>query len=205
MQYFTPFPKVFYDQSGRVPGNPIIATNIMVRAKLRDSIKKNALVYYTYDVKDTDTPEIVAEKYYGDANRHWIVMFANNIIDPFYDWVLPNPEFIKYIIAKYGSVAVAQSTIDHYTKTIQKYDSSYRTTTSNVFTIDKTTYDALPDTEVDTINLKNGTTVIQTITRQAVKAYDYEFDLNEAKRKIILLDKKYAGILENELKALMAL
>jgi len=32
-----------------------------------------------------DTPEIVAEKFYGNSYRYWIVLLSNNIIDPQWD------------------------------------------------------------------------------------------------------------------------
>lgn len=204
MQYFANLPKIFYDLSGKKPAVPIIATNILARAHLMKMITDNALIYYTYDVKDSDTPEIIAEKYYGDSGLHWLVLFANNVVDPFYDWVLQYDDFVAFLIGKYGSIPVAQTTIDHYTKTISKYDSQSGDTFTQVYVIDQTTYNSLPDSEIDTVNLSNGTTVTITTTRQQVMAYDAETTKNESKRTIKLIDKQYVGEIVKELKTLMA-
>ena len=205
MLYFNQLPKIYYDLTGKIPANPIIVTDIMARAKIIDSIKTNTLVYYEYDVKDTDTPEIIAEKYYGDASRYWIILLTNNIVDPFYDWVLPYNEFSKYIIGKYGSIQTAQTTIDHYIKTITKKDSSSGVISSDSYIIDNTTYDVLPDTESDDVNLSNGSTVTITTTRGVVYQYDNEFSINESKRRIKIIDKKYVGQIEKELKDMYTL
>ena len=42
-----------------------------------------------------DTPEIIASKYYGDPEKHWIVLLANDIINPFFDFPLNYQEFEK--------------------------------------------------------------------------------------------------------------
>jgi len=54
-------------------------------------------------VKDGETPELLAHDFYGDANRHWIILLANDIIDPFYDWVLQDIHLSKYVTKKYGT------------------------------------------------------------------------------------------------------
>ena len=48
---------------------------------LKDNVKENILGFDYYDVKDGETPEMIAHKYYGDVNLHWIVLIANDIID----------------------------------------------------------------------------------------------------------------------------
>jgi hypothetical protein len=200
--YFQSLPKIFYSLSGKKFITPSVTVNIMTRAKLLDSVKTNSFVYYTYDVKDTDTPEIIAEKYYGDSSLHWIILLANDIIDPLYDWVMPSNEFNKYIIGKYGDIPTAKTTIDHYIKTITKYDSQSGDTTAKVYTIDLSTFNSLPDSEFETVNLQNGYSVEITITRGIVYSYDQEQSDNEAKRNIKIIDKQYTGQLQTELRNL---
>jgi hypothetical protein len=52
-------------------------------------------------MQEGDTPEIIASKYYGDPERHWIVMLANDTINPFFDYSLDYPVFSKYLMDKY--------------------------------------------------------------------------------------------------------
>lgn len=201
MLYFQSFPKIFYSLNG---GPPIVVTNITKRVRVRDVVKNNGFVYYTYQVQDTDTPEIIAHKYYGDPNRYWIILLTNDIIDPYYDWVLPYPVFQKYIVKKYGTIAAAQVAIDHYEKIITKTDSSTNTTTTQVFQIDLDTYTALPTTSTTVVNLTTGGTVTIVTTKNSVTSYDQEVADNEKKRTIKLIDKQFVSQIEAELKALLS-
>ena len=70
----------------------------MARASVIPSVLNNALVYYSYDVQDGDTPEIIAYKYYGDVNRFWIVLYCNQLNDPQWDWPLSSNKFKTNII-----------------------------------------------------------------------------------------------------------
>lgn len=201
MLYFEQFPVVFYSLDG---GPPILITNIMARTRIKQIVLDTAAVYYTYQIKESDTPEIIADKYYSDPNRYWIILATNMILNPFYDWPLTYNNFQNFIVGKYGSIATAQAQIDHYEKQIVSVDSVTSASTTKVFTIDYATYLALPALEVDTYNLKNGASVTITITKNAVTSYDYEHDLNEAKRTIKILDNSYVSQIEAELKAIFA-
>ena len=116
MAYFDNLPNMLYDLSGVSPLKPIVIKNILARAKIRETLKNPSLIYYTYNIKGTDTPEIIADKYYGNSNRHWIILLANDIVDPQYDWPLSDTEFGKYIISKYRSISNAKTSIHHYEK-----------------------------------------------------------------------------------------
>ena len=63
MQYFNSLPKIRYVDQNNVT---TVYTNLMARASVIPSVLNNALVYYSYDVQDGDTPEIIAYKYYED-------------------------------------------------------------------------------------------------------------------------------------------
>lgn len=201
--FFTNFPKVYYDLLGIEPVSPIVVTNILPRIRMLTSIRLNSYVYYSYDIKDTDTPEIIADKYYGDPNRNWIVLMANDIIDPYYDWPLRLETFAAYVEGKYGSIAASEVTINAYQKTISTLDSSTGLTTDKTYSIDQTTYNALPTTSFQVLNLQKGGTVSITITKSILYAFDYEDQINEAKRNIAIIDKVYVPQLEKELKALL--
>ena len=123
MAFFQNFPTFPYDIEGTRPNKYRLATDIFCRVKMLDSIKNQTLVYYYYDIQEGDTPEIIAGKYYDNPNRHWIVLLANDIIDPIYDWPLTYQNFINYVKGKYGSIENAQTTVHHYEKIITKIDS----------------------------------------------------------------------------------
>ena len=126
-------------------------------------------------------------------------MFANNIVDPFYDWPLSDQNFVAFIKSKYTTISNAQTTYHHYEKVITKTDSFTKTITSNSYVVDYNTYLSLPAVaEYQTINLKDGNTVQIETSRNAVTNYDYESQLNESKRKIKIIDKVYVPQIEKE-------
>jgi hypothetical protein len=205
MLYFNTLPRTFYDLSGNQTLKPIVVANILARMKIREAIKNSTLIYYTYNIKETDTPEIIADKYYDDPNRHWIVLFANDIVDPQYDWPMSYSVFEKFIIAKYGSLETAKTTNHHYNKIITKLDSFTGFVTVTKYEIDAGTYASLPATSNEVINLTGGGTVTITTTKEAISQYSYEESLNESKRVIKIIDKSYAVQIENEMKEIFGL
>ena len=101
--YFSAFPKIYYDAKG--DDNPKVVTNLLRRVAIRTKVKNNVMLYDTYDVKNGETPEIIADKFYGNPERHWIVLGFNQIVDPQWDWPLQYPTFIKYVDNKYRANA----------------------------------------------------------------------------------------------------
>ncbi|MBO7044723.1 baseplate wedge protein 53 [bacterium] len=65
-----------------------------------------------YKIKDYDTPENICLRLYNDSSLAWILLYMNDIIDPFYDWPLNNGELRKYMVSKYGSEHLGD--IHHY-------------------------------------------------------------------------------------------
>jgi len=198
MQYFDTLPKIIqYDDKGI--GR--VFTNLLARASVIPELLKNPAIYYSYDIQEGDTPEIIAHKYYGDSYRYWIVLLANEILDPQWEWPMSGQVFNNYLTAKYGDINV-YSTTHHYEKTITQYDFGTNTTTSNTVEIDEDTYTSLEET-TKTFSLPTGDVSV-TISKNAVSYYDYESKLNESKRTINILNSNYVNQLETELKKLMS-
>jgi len=198
MRYFEKFPKVGYDLSTSATSKPINVTNIMVRTGFRQNIFTDARLYYGYNLSEYDTPEFIANEYYNDPNRHWMVLQANKVVDPQYDWLLSTNAFNDYLISKYGSIEIAQTTIHHYSKTITKTDSATGFITIFNYIIDETSYNALPDYDLRVLTLQNGGEVRIEVTREIVYCYTYENEENEKKRNINLIDKVYTTTIEDE-------
>lgn len=202
-KFFDTYPALLYDVLGTRDGTYKAGTNVLTRVKILDTIKASSSLYYDYSIQDGDTPEMIADKYYGDPELHWVVLYMNEISDPFYDWPLDYSNFIKYIKNKYGSIENSQTQVHHYEKILERYDSTSQITTTSVVTIDLTAYNSIPDVQNNTFNLSNGTTVTETITRKIVYAWDQELADNEAKRNIKLLRKEYVGSIKNQFQSLM--
>ena len=197
MQYFDTLPRIIKTDANR---NSVIMTDLMARCSIIPEILKNPMVYYDYDVQDGDTPEIVAYKYYGDSYRYWIVLFANQITDPQWDWPLSSNDFDVYIANKYQTFN-PYNTIQHYEKIITQYDASTQITTTKNIIIDEDTYNSLI-TGTTTYTLPTGSVTITT-SKSAVSYYDYELNLNESKRNIKILNSIYVDELEKQFTELM--
>ena len=114
-QYFDLFPKIKYDINGD-GHNTETVTNIFKRIGILREVLSNAGSYVLYEIEEGETPEILAEKVYNDAGAGWIILYANKIIDPQFDWPMSDQVLKGYIISKYGSVENAQITYHHYEK-----------------------------------------------------------------------------------------
>lgn len=196
MRYFSTLPKVLVTDSDR---NTNYVTDITVRANIINETFNNPLSYYKYDIKDGDTPEIIAEKYYGDPYRYWIVLMVNNIIDPQFDWPMKSAVFNEYVADKYTPSELAS--IHHYEKTITQKELATNTLTSYTYQID---YDEFIANEQDTTSytLPSGS-VLYKMEKKAVTMYEYELNLNESKRTIQLLNRDYLYDFESQFQSLM--
>lgn len=209
MLYFDTLPKVITLDNNN---NPTVATNLLARASILQNLINNPALFYKYDIQDGDTPEIVASKYYGNPYRYWLIMFANQLIDPQWQWPLSSQQFEAYITKKYYDVAVAnnqtviaytQSTIQSYRKIYTSFDSSTSTTTTVNYTIDANTYTNLI-TSTNTYELPSGASCTITIDKTPVNLYTYEVEKNDAKRTINIINLIYAGQFEQEFDTLMS-
>ena len=53
--------------------------------QLDQKLKSTVSLFDTYDVKNGETPEIIADKLYDDPKLHWIIMLINNVTDRYHD------------------------------------------------------------------------------------------------------------------------
>ena len=132
MQYFDTLPKVIYTQNGVSS----VYTNLLARVSVIPQLLKDPLIYYSYDIQEGDTPEIIAHKYYGDSYRYWIVLFANELLDPQWDWPMTYNMFEQYLADKYPSTNIYVE-VEYYEKVITQYDVNTQTTTVNKVRIDE--------------------------------------------------------------------
>lgn len=113
MAYFKEFPKLLYSTSLGIKNFKTI-TNIFANVRFIKEVLLNSDIYYFYDVKDGERPEDIASKLYKDPEKHWIVLLANGVIDPQYDWVMGQQQFDEYIKKKYSSVNLQLANTDLY-------------------------------------------------------------------------------------------
>mgnify|MGYP006080816915 CR=1 FL=1 len=206
--YFDHFPQVPYQIDRNVDNttNFTGATNVLARVKMLQQALDSVWAYYIHTVKDHETPEILAQRTYNDVGAYWIILLANNITDPQYDWPLAYDAFNKFIIDKYGSLATAKTTIRMWQKNFKSFDITTQTTTTNTTEITEDAYDTsvLPTSEGAPTSYTVGISVINIWEwKSIVYVYDWENDLNEAKRQIKLVKPDYLGQIQSEFRNLM--
>lgn len=113
--YFQKFPVTFYSLDDRQSVQLI--TNLLLRVIVSQELKDNFSAYDEYDVQDGDTPEILAYKFYGDSNLHWLILHLNEILDPRFEWPLSTFNLQNFVDGKYTSL----DGIHHYEDTDGNY------------------------------------------------------------------------------------
>jgi hypothetical protein len=207
-KYFNFFPKILYT-SDTISGD--VVNNLTSRFSFEKGFKNNTSVCYEYDIQDSDTPEIIAAKFYGDSERHWVVLMFNDITDPQFDWPMDYRTLISFIDEKYKSEANvgqsgsswAQSHVHSYYKVETRTTLSTNTIVVNKFEVDSNTYSTIATTSSDVLLASNKTIRIQ-ISKQTQSHYDYEMELNESKRKIKLLKPEFVNNIESEFRRVIA-
>ena len=103
MAYFNYFPEIAYDVRGKKDNVRIdFVTNILVRARKKLEIT-NASLFEQYFVRDGDRADTIAHKIYDDSTLHWLIMYANYMTNPYYDWPMTYFDLQKYIAKKYDN------------------------------------------------------------------------------------------------------
>jgi hypothetical protein len=102
MTYFANFPDILYpfELGGKL--KLVRVKDIVANVRLRKSVLSNITLYDEYDIEDGETPEIIAERVYGDANLHWVIMLTNDRYDLWNDFPMSGEALSKYIENKYG-------------------------------------------------------------------------------------------------------
>ena len=174
--YFSHFPKVDYDIDTNRLGETHNVVDILRRFIVHPRLVLKTAVYYEYNIQDGERPDTIAAKYYGDSKYDWVVLVVNTIIDPNYNWPLSYENFGQFIVKKYGSIAAAQQETHHYEQIIRAatINALGGVVPETVVKVDLTVYNTLAATD-----------------RKLVTSYDYEKDLNESRRQIRIMDKKY--------------
>jgi len=216
MKYFQQLPIIKMPDYN---GNFVNVTNIMERTEIVPSLLNNALLFYSYDIKGGDTPDIIAQKYYNDSYRYWITLYGSQILDPIGDWPMDPNLFNDYLVDKYKSatanslnIAVAnvtssqvltytQNTVYQYVESVTTTDSTSLESNTTIYFIDQNAY-ANVTKGTQTAILPSGASVTVVTNAYPQNIFDYEVQVNEAKRSINLVNVNYAGVLEKQLSSL---
>ena len=165
------FPNIYYSAKG--DGKFTIMKDLLARVKLIANVKDNILGFDYYDVKDGETPEMIAHKYYGDVNLHWTILVVNDVIDYYEDWPMSVQRFEQFVKDKYDN----PQGIHHYE-------------------ISQTSGDT-------TVTIDVGMNTTEYPSATAISNYQYEDSLQEKKRQIRLIGTRYIDSFVKEFESKM--
>lgn len=162
--YFDNFPTFLYPFKINDKIEYKLVKDISQNVRVRKEILSKVTLYDEYDIRDGETPEIIAEKIYGSPAYHWVVMLCNDRYNYVDDFPLTIPQLEKHIDNKYG---IKKNDVHHYVD-------------ANGFIVDSSV---------------SGAT--------SVSNYDYEFLLNESKRRIKLISSSLLNTIIKNFKDLI--
>lgn len=214
-RYFNFFPKTLYSANNDVSSLDTV-TNIISRFSFERTLKENSSVFYSYDIQESDTPEIIARKFYENSERHWIVLLFNDMIDPQFDWPMDGRTLNEFIDLKYSAPQYADTSntsisglswakninnIHSYYKVIT--ETTYEKTSIQKIEVDANTYanDTIMQTGTNqTYQLPDNTSVNIVISKETKSYFDFEMEENEKKRSIKLVKPEFIPEIEKEFK-----
>ena len=177
-------------------GDYIRVKNLFKKGKLREDIFQNLAFFEKYKIVGDDRPDNVAFEIYNDSSLDWVVLLSNNVLNVQSEWPLPQTDFDRFVLDKYGDYDTLYNGIHHYETTEVKntqgvtiipaglqVDSSYSVSY----------YDFFTDLQVTTGNLAI-----------PVTNYEYEEKVENDKRNIFILKPRYLNIVFDDMEEIMA-
>lgn len=185
-KYFRYFPQTVHSER--------VVVDITKRIRFFETVAANPFVFLPYTVKEGQRVDDLAHFYYGSVDYVWLIYLANNIIDPYYDWPMSQRDLENYIIREYADAA---NTTGRYVLEWSK----------NTLTSDNILYYENNEGEKispETYGLASSLDLDFTSSEWSpIRVYDYEFERNEKKRNIQVVDKIYAEQINRDMKQVL--
>ena len=176
-------------------GDYVRVKNLFKKGKLREDIFQNLAFFEKYKIVGDDRPDNVAFEVYDDSSLDWVILLSNNILNIQSEWPLPQTDFDRFVLDKYGDYNTLYNDIHHYETTEVKntqgvtivpaglqVDSSYSVSY----------YDFFTDLQVTTGNLAT-----------PITNYEYEEKVENDKRNIFILKSRYLNIVFDDMEEIM--
>jgi hypothetical protein len=207
LNYFSIFPRNLYRIGD--DNSFSLVTNLTTRFTIESNVKENIFMYFKYDIKDGESPEVLSAKIYGTPFNHWLILMLNDIVDVENQWPLDSKQMAKYLNDKYGDkdptktgIVWSQQNTHSYYKVI-----SAKVGTGSVkiekFRVDVNTYNSITSSYGNQLTLNDGNIYYYDITKETKDYFEYETEENDKKRTINLLKKEYIPAIEQQVKSLM--
>lgn len=205
--------------------------DITKNVRIRKEILDNVVSMEKYEVKEGETPEILAHKLYGNVKFHWLLLLANEILD-YRDWVKTESVLLEYVREKYNTYTVKDFSFDNSMITLNisehpidvedevsisgeswlNRDFVVQSRTKNTITIaveqvkpirnSLTLYSKNQEYKIKHHINEEGLVVPPTGTTTPISFIDYEQEENDKKRLIKIISPNIADRIVRQLKVL---
>ena len=195
--YFQRVPDLNY--VSRLPdakiGDYIRVKNLFKKGKLREDIFQNLAFFEKYKIVGDDRPDNVAFEVYNDASLDWIVLLSNNVLNIQSEWPLPQTDFDRFVLDKYGDYDTLYNGIHHY-ETEEVKNSQGITIVPAGLQVDSSYsvsyYDFFIELPITTGNIS-----------VPITNYEYEEKVENDKRNIFLLKPRFLNVVLDDMEELM--
>jgi hypothetical protein len=178
-------------------GDYVRVKNLFKKGKLREDIFQNVAFFEKYKIVGDDRPDNVAFEVYDDSSLDWVILLSNNILNIQSEWPLPQTDFDRFVLDKYGDYNTLYNGIHHY-ETIEIKNTQGVTIVPAGLQVDSSYsvsyYDFFTDLQVTTGNLAT-----------PITNYEYEEKVENDKRNIFILKSRYLNIVFDDMEEIMAI
>jgi hypothetical protein len=176
-------------------GDYVRVKNLFKKGKLREDIFQNLAFFEKYKIIGDDRPDNVAFEVYDDSSLDWVILLSNNILNIQSEWPLPQTDFDRFVLDKYGDYDTLYNGIHHY-ETIEVKNTQGVTIVPAGLQVDSSYsvsyYDFFTDLQVTTGNLAT-----------PITNYEYEEKVDNDKRNIFILKSRYLNIVFDDMEEIM--
>ena len=194
--YFSQLPD--FEYVSRLPDSRISdyipVKNLFMRGKLREDIFQDTSVFTKYKIKGDDRPDNVAYEVFGDANLDWLVLTCNNIINVYEEWPMTQFNFENYLLEKYGTYENINAT--HHFETTEVKNTSGVIIVAAGLEVDSNFSITYFDEKTEGMTTVNSPVI-------EVTNYMYEDRLQEDRRNIFLLKRRFLNVVKDDLEEMM--
>ena len=204
--YFSRFPTIKYPYKINRAGvtDTITIKDYFHLQKVRENILDLDTIYSPVTIINGERPDQLAGRMYQDTGLYWVILQVNDIIDVYNEWPMNNQDLDEYILRKYGSYEKSND-IHHY-ETIETFDGEGNRVLpgrGGSLNMDRNGRAEsglrVPENFTFTYRLYPNQPLTRTLkgTRGANAAVtpvtnrQYEYDVNEDKSQVWILQKKY--------------
>ena len=191
-KYFQHFPYILY--------NDEVVTDITRRSSVLKKLEGNPYLFLPYTIKEGDTVETIADDYYGDPGLSWLIVMANNIIDPIADFFKDYQTFNEFVIQKYSKDA--EKSLDRALKKYEILEWTQNTTRTDNIIYYRSVYNKDVLLSKETF-LNNDTTKNFYTDFQPLRFFQYETEENDKLRTIQLISSQYTGQVIQEMRTIL--